>query len=81
MIRDFTILLRARVRIGVRVSRSGKEKRDEEEEEVVNPHLSQAIKTFEGSMAADVFPAHGQERLRTEQAAEKKNDNGTFERR
>lgn len=29
------------------------------EEEVVNPHLSQAIKTFEGGMAADVFPAHG----------------------
>lgn len=31
-------------------------------------------------MAADVFPAHGQERLRAKEAVEK-NDNGTFERR
>lgn len=72
-------MLRARgVRIGI--SRNVKERRDEEKEEVVNPHLSQAIKTFEGSMAADVFPAHSQERLRAEQAAEK-NDNETFEMR
>jgi len=32
---------------------------EEEVEEVVNPHLSRAIKSLEGGAAANVFPAHG----------------------
>lgn len=76
--RLYDFVLRARgARVGI--SRDSGEGRDEGEE-VVNPHLSRAIKTLEGGMAADVFPAHSQERPRIEEAA-KKNDSGIFERR